>query len=95
MTVNILYEKHSLLTKLAKCTVNIALKVTLSVCVCVCVCVFPCVLTAFKACEALFNAFLERQVFTQISDVVHTCAFRIRSFFSLNKVKRKESLSMA
>ena len=62
---------------------------------CVCVCVFPCVLTAFQACEALFNAFLERQVFTQISDVVHTCAFRIRSFFSLNKVKRKESLSMA
>ena len=40
-------------------------------CVCVCVCLFLCVLTAFQACEALFNAFLERQVFTQISDVVH------------------------
>ena len=37
---------------------------------CVCVCLFLCVLTAFQACEALFNAFLERQVFTQISDVV-------------------------
>ena len=64
-----------MLTKLAKCTANIALKVTLSVffvcvCVCVCVCLFLSVLTAFQACEALFNALLERQVFTQISGVV-------------------------
>ena len=61
-----------MLTKLAKCTANIALKVTLSVfvCVCVCVCLFLSVLTAFQACEALFNALLERQVFTQINDVV-------------------------
>ena len=105
ITVNTLFEKHSLLTKLAKCTANIALKVTLSVFSCVCVCLFLCVLTAFQACKALFNAFLERQVFTQISGVVQavglswwawaTCAFRIQSFFSLNKVKRKESLSMA
>ena len=58
-----------MLTKLAKRTVNIALKVTLTV-VCVCVSVFLCVLTAFQACETLFNTFLERQVFTQMSDVV-------------------------
>ena len=35
-----------------------------------CVSEFLYVLTAFQACEALFNTFLERQVFTQISDVV-------------------------
>ena len=58
-----------MLTKLAKCTVNIAFKVTLTV-LCVCVSVFLCVLNAFQACEALFNTFLEQQVFTQISDAV-------------------------
>ena len=56
-----LYEKYSLLTKLIKCALNIALKLTFSLFL-----VFLCVLAAFQASQALFNTFFWATVFHQM-----------------------------